>query len=101
LNYGKARGVLEAEWLDKTGSTGVGTAYVLKRSQRTQIRILKGSMKNKMRIKKVETRDYKVFYGLNEFNVEGKDLFIYGENGSGKSSFYYALKGFFNLQRQR
>ncbi len=48
-----------------------------------------------MRIKKVEIRDYKAFYGLNKFNVEGKNLFIYGENGSGKSSFYYALKDFF------
>ncbi len=48
-----------------------------------------------MKIKKVEIKDYKAFYGLNEFNVEGKNLFIYGENGSGKSSFYYALKDFF------
>lgn len=48
-----------------------------------------------MRIKKVEIRDYKAFYGKNEFNVEGKNLFVYGENGSGKSSFYYALKDFF------
>jgi hypothetical protein len=48
-----------------------------------------------MRIKKVEIRDYKAFYGKNEFNVDGKNLFIYGENGSGKSSFYYALKDFF------
>src|SRR5690606_12035980 len=48
-----------------------------------------------MRIKKLEIKDYKAFYGKNEFNVEGKNLFIYGENGSGKSSFYYALKDFF------
>src|SRR5690606_21756166 len=48
-----------------------------------------------MRIKKVEIKDYKAFYGKNEFNVDGKNLFIYGENGSGKSSFYYALKDFF------
>ena len=48
-----------------------------------------------MKIKKVEIRDYKAFYGKNEFNVDGKNLFIYGENGSGKSSFYYALKDFF------
>jgi energy-coupling factor transporter ATP-binding protein EcfA2 len=48
-----------------------------------------------MKIKKIEIRDYKAFYGLNEFNVAGKNLFIYGENGSGKSSFYYALKDFF------
>lgn len=48
-----------------------------------------------MKIKKVEIKDYKAFYGLNEFNVDGKNLFIYGENGSGKSSFYYAMKDFF------
>ncbi|OQB31012.1 MAG: recombination protein F [Bacteroidetes bacterium ADurb.Bin174] len=48
-----------------------------------------------MRIKKVEIKDYKSFYGKNAFNVDGKNLFIYGENGSGKSSFYYALKDFF------
>lgn len=48
-----------------------------------------------MRIRKVEIKDYKAFYGKNEFNVDGKNLFIYGENGSGKSSFYYALKDFF------
>lgn len=48
-----------------------------------------------MRIKKIEIQDYKAFYGVNEFNVEGKNLFVYGENGSGKSSFYYALKDFF------
>jgi len=48
-----------------------------------------------MKIKKVEIKDYKAFYGVNEFNIEGKNLFIYGENGSGKSSFYYALKDFF------
>ncbi|MBK8370346.1 MAG: AAA family ATPase [Saprospiraceae bacterium] len=48
-----------------------------------------------MRIKTVEIKDYKAFYGKNVFNVDGKNLFIYGENGSGKSSFYYALKDFF------
>ncbi|MGN2372050.1 AAA family ATPase [Sphingobacterium spiritivorum] len=48
-----------------------------------------------MKIKKVKIRNYKAFYGMNEFNVESKNLFIYGENGSGKSSFYYALKDFF------
>jgi hypothetical protein len=48
-----------------------------------------------MKIKKVEIKDYKAFYGMNEFNVEGKNLFIYGDNGSGKSSLYYALKDFF------
>lgn len=54
-----------------------------------------------MRIKKVEIRDYKAFYGLNEFNVEGKNLFIYGENGSDKRSFYYALKDFFQSSTEK
>lgn len=48
-----------------------------------------------MKIKKVEIKNYKAFYKDHEFNVGGKNLFIYGENGSGKSSFYYALKDFF------
>jgi len=29
--------------------------------------------------------DYKAFYGTKEINVDGKTLFVYGENGSGKS----------------
>lgn len=48
-----------------------------------------------MKIKKIEIRDYKAFYGTKEINVDGKNLFVYGENGSGKSSLYYALKDFF------
>lgn len=48
-----------------------------------------------MRIKKIEIKDYKAFYGEQELKVEGKNLFVYGENGSGKSSLYYALKDFF------
>lgn len=48
-----------------------------------------------MKIKNIEIKDYKAFYGKYAFAVDGKNLFIYGENGSGKSSFYYALKDFF------
>lgn len=48
-----------------------------------------------MRIKKLEIKDYKELYGKNEFNLDGKNLFIYRENGNGKSSFYYARKDFF------
>lgn len=48
-----------------------------------------------MRIKKIEINNYKAFYKKHEFDVGGKNLFIYGENGSGKSSLYYALKDFF------
>lgn len=48
-----------------------------------------------MKIKKIEIKDYKAFYGKHEINVASKNLFVYGENGSGKSSLYYGLKDFF------
>ena len=48
-----------------------------------------------MKIKKIEINNYKAFYGKHVINVAGKNLFVYGENGSGKSSLYYALKDFF------
>ncbi|MHB8707561.1 MAG: ATP-binding protein [Desulfuromonadales bacterium] len=48
-----------------------------------------------MRILAIEIANYKAFLGTYQLNVSGKNLFIYGENGSGKSSLYYALKDFF------
>ncbi|MCG7993200.1 MAG: ATP-binding protein [Candidatus Thiodiazotropha lotti] len=48
-----------------------------------------------MRIQAIEITNYKAFLGTHKINVGGKNLFIYGENGSGKSSLYYALKDFF------
>ena len=48
-----------------------------------------------MRIQNIEITNYKAFLGTHKINVGGKNLFIYGENGSGKSSLYYALKNFF------
>lgn len=48
-----------------------------------------------MKIKTIEIKNYKAFYKNHDFNIDGKNIFIYGENGSGKSSFYYALKDFF------
>jgi AAA15 family ATPase/GTPase len=48
-----------------------------------------------MKIMTIQIKNYKAFYGEHEFNVDGKNLFVYGENGSGKSSLYYALKDFF------
>lgn len=50
-----------------------------------------------MKIEAIEIHNYKAFYGTknNKIEVDGKNLFIYGENGSGKSSLYYALKDFF------
>ncbi len=48
-----------------------------------------------MRIQNIEITNYKAFLGTHKIKVDGKNLFIYGENGSGKSSLYYALKDFF------
>ncbi|MBC2744851.1 MAG: AAA family ATPase [Desulfosarcina sp.] len=48
-----------------------------------------------MRIQTIEITNYKAFFGTHKINVGGKNLFVYGENGSGKSSLYYALKDFF------
>ncbi len=48
-----------------------------------------------MRIQTIEITNYKAFLGTHKINVGGRNLFIYGENGSGKSSLYYALKDFF------
>lgn len=53
-----------------------------------------------MKIKKVEIKDYKAFYGKYTIEPDGKNLFVYGENGSGKSSFYYALKDFFQSSNE-
>ncbi len=47
-----------------------------------------------MKIKSIEIKNYKAFYGTHKINIGGRNAFIYGENGSGKSSLYYALKDF-------
>ncbi len=53
-----------------------------------------------MKITRIEFENYKAFYGKgigNTINIPfGKNLFIYGENGSGKSSIYEGVKQFFN-----
>jgi len=48
-----------------------------------------------MKIQAIEITNYKAFFGTYRINIAGKNVFIYGENGSGKSSLYYALKDFF------
>ena len=39
-----------------------------------------------MKIQTIEITNYKAFWGTHEINVGGKNLFIYGKNGNGKSS---------------
>ena len=47
-----------------------------------------------MRITQIEIKDFRAFYGTLEIDLHkaGKNLLVYGENGSGKSSLYLGLK---------
>ena len=50
-----------------------------------------------MKITNIEIKNFRAFpksYQINLYNA-GKNLLVYGENGSGKSSLYFALKYFF------
>jgi len=46
-------------------------------------------------INKLILENFKFFNGIEKFNFNGKNVLIYGENGSGKSSIYWALYTFF------
>lgn len=50
-----------------------------------------------MRITDIHIKNYRAFYGEHHFCLDndGKNLMIYGENGSGKSSLFTALHDFF------
>ena len=45
-----------------------------------------------VRISKIKLSNYKFFYGDFELPVNGRNLLVYGENGSGKSSVYKAFE---------
>ena len=49
-----------------------------------------------MRITKIGIKNFRAFYGAYQINLHrvGKNLLVYGENGSGKTSLYQALKRF-------
>ncbi|MEP2771974.1 MAG: ATP-binding protein [Fulvivirga sp.] len=46
------------------------------------------------KIRKLRLSDFKFFNGKHELDFERKNVLIYGENGSGKSSIYWALYTF-------
>lgn len=53
-----------------------------------------------LRIKRLTLADFRAFPGPapTDFNLDGKNLLVYGENGAGKSSIFHALSGFFSLK---
>ena len=52
------------------------------------------------RINKIVINGFKAFPSLYTIELGGKHLLMYGENGSGKSSIYYALHCIFNSYRK-
>ncbi len=46
------------------------------------------------KIDKIRIKNFKAFPELQEFDLKGKNLLVYGNNGSGKSSLYWALYTF-------
>jgi energy-coupling factor transporter ATP-binding protein EcfA2 len=51
-----------------------------------------------LKIKTLSLTDFRAFPGPEPatFELDGKNLLVYGENGSGKSSLFHALDGFFS-----
>ena len=56
-----------------------------------------------MRITKIEIKNFRAFYGAYQIDLHkaGKNLLVYGENGSGKTSLYQALKRFLESSEGR
>ncbi|MCZ2173302.1 MAG: hypothetical protein LC110_02075 [Burkholderiales bacterium] len=56
-----------------------------------------------VRIKQLSLTDFRAFPGPApaRFDLDGKNLLVYGENGAGKSSIFHALGGFFALKPPR
>ena len=54
-----------------------------------------------MKIKTLSLTDFRAFPGPapTTFELDGKNLLVYGENGSGKSSLFHALRGLFTLDK--
>lgn len=55
-----------------------------------------------MKINAIALTDFRAFPGPEPtpFQLDGKNLLVYGENGSGKSSLFHALREFFRPEKQ-
>jgi len=53
-----------------------------------------------VKIKSLTLTDFRAFPGPapQSFNLDGKNLLVYGENGAGKSSIFHALRDFFSFK---
>ena len=47
-----------------------------------------------MKITKIEIQNFKAFKEAQSFGIDSKNVLVFGNNGSGKSSFYFALHAF-------
>ncbi|WP_156943065.1 AAA family ATPase [Pseudogulbenkiania sp. MAI-1] len=58
---------------------------------------------NPLRIKRLTLTDFRAFPGPApvHFDLDSKNMLVYGENGAGKSSIFYALSEFFSLKPSR
>lgn len=54
-----------------------------------------------LRIQKLTLENFRAFPDATEIVFNGKNMLIYGENGSGKSSIFHALKEFFVLRPEK
>lgn len=56
-----------------------------------------------LRIKRLTLTDFRAFPGPApaHFDLDGKNLLVYGENGAGKSTLYFALRDLFSLKPAR
>lgn len=52
------------------------------------------------KINEITINGFKAFPSMYKLELGGKHLLMYGENGSGKSSIYYALHCLFNSYRK-
>ena len=64
---------------------------------------MNGAPPSPLRIKRLSLTDFRAFPGPAGTHVDfdGLNLLVYGENGTGKSSLFYALRDFFAFKPER